>query len=254
MGIEGFGVPEIKNKIRALRSTYSQEKKKIRDSMKSGAGAEDIYVPSVKWFKEMDAFLRNIEDNKRPTQDNFNMQREEAVDEQQQQDEEAIMTARQEKSQEPPQEKSQEPPQKKIRATAKLRQVTAVVNDLKKITETITHEPANEHEYIAFGRSVAAQLMTLTAFSAIKAQERIQSVLTSFKLQDLQSIRYDTDTHTSSANAPSAISTPMQSPTYSDMPSSYSDGFSTIIHAEANLTYDDDIRRSQMIAHAFSNI
>lgn len=71
MGIEGFGVPEIKNKIRALRSTYSQEKKKIKDTMKSGAGSEDIYVPSIKWFKEMDVFLRKVEDNKRPTQDNI---------------------------------------------------------------------------------------------------------------------------------------------------------------------------------------
>jgi hypothetical protein len=30
MGIEEFGVPEIKNKIRALRSTNSQEKKNKR--------------------------------------------------------------------------------------------------------------------------------------------------------------------------------------------------------------------------------
>nr|CAH7717845.1 unnamed protein product [Callosobruchus chinensis] len=57
MGIEGFEVPEIKNKIRALRSKYSQEKRKIRDYMKSGAGSEDIYVPSDKWFKEIDAIV-----------------------------------------------------------------------------------------------------------------------------------------------------------------------------------------------------
>nr|CAI5863845.1 unnamed protein product [Callosobruchus analis] len=62
MGIEGFGVPEIKIKIRALKS--AQEKLKIRDSMKSRAGSEDNCVPSVKWFKEMDAFLRILESHK----------------------------------------------------------------------------------------------------------------------------------------------------------------------------------------------
>ncbi|XP_050310796.1 uncharacterized protein LOC126746528 [Anthonomus grandis grandis] len=106
MGIEGFGVPEIKNKIQALRSIYPQEKKKIRDSMKSGAGSEDIDVPSVKWFKEMDTFLRNVEDNKRPTQDNnFNIQREEEVNEEKRENEEEIMAARNETSQEVPQKK-----------------------------------------------------------------------------------------------------------------------------------------------------
>lgn len=71
MGIEGFGVQEIKNKIKNLRSTYSQEKKKIKDSMKSGAGSNDIYIPNVRWFKEMDQFLRVLEENKRHTEDNL---------------------------------------------------------------------------------------------------------------------------------------------------------------------------------------
>ncbi|KAK9719497.1 Alcohol dehydrogenase transcription factor Myb/SANT-like [Popillia japonica] len=50
MGLDGFGVGDIKNKIRALRSTYSQEKKKIKDSMKSGTGSDDVYVPNIKCF------------------------------------------------------------------------------------------------------------------------------------------------------------------------------------------------------------
>lgn len=70
MGIEGFGVTEIKNKIKALRSTYAQELKKIKDSKKSGAGTDSVYVPHVKWFEEMHAFLQCL-DNKRPTHDNL---------------------------------------------------------------------------------------------------------------------------------------------------------------------------------------
>lgn len=72
MGIESFGINEIKNKIKNLRSTYAQEKKKIKDSKKSGAGTDEVYVPHIKWFMEMDSFLNILEDNKRPAEDNFN--------------------------------------------------------------------------------------------------------------------------------------------------------------------------------------
>lgn len=43
-----------------FRSTYSQELKKIKESKKSGAGADTIYIPSVKWFSILDGSLRNI--------------------------------------------------------------------------------------------------------------------------------------------------------------------------------------------------
>jgi hypothetical protein len=43
MGIGGFGIPEVKNKIKNLRSTYAQEMKKIQESKKSGAVDENIY-------------------------------------------------------------------------------------------------------------------------------------------------------------------------------------------------------------------
>lgn len=135
---------------------------------------------------------------------------------------------------------------------SKLRQVTAVVNDLKKISETVTQEPANENQYTVFGRSVAAQLMTLTPFSAIKAQEHIQSILTSFKLQDLQGIQYDTSADTSNVPAPSSVSTPLQSPTYSYLHSAdCSDGSTNISYGES---LGDDIPQTDIIRQAFSNI
>ncbi|KAF5298989.1 hypothetical protein FQA39_LY11621 [Lamprigera yunnana] len=60
MNISGFKEKEIKSKIKNLRSTYSQELKKIKDSKKSGAGTDTTYVPTIKWFKIMDESLRNI--------------------------------------------------------------------------------------------------------------------------------------------------------------------------------------------------
>lgn len=108
-----------------------------------------------------------------------------------------------------------------------------MVQDLKKISETVLMEPENENEFIIFGRSVAAQLMGLTSISAVKAQERIQSVLTSFKIEDIQnkdkyvsypiaasasyiSSNTPTPSHASSSSvilsSPAYTPSPMQSP------------------------------------------
>lgn len=148
----------------------------------------------------------------------------------------------------------QEPVPKKIRATSKLRQVTAVVNDLKQISESMTIEPAKEDQYAIFGRSVAAQLMTLTPSSAIKAQERIQSILTSFKLQDLHGVQYDTSVHTRTSNFPaqSSVSTPLQSPTYSYLNSADCSDVST--NASYEESFGGDISHTDIIGQAFSNI
>ncbi|XP_025203180.1 uncharacterized protein LOC112600218 [Melanaphis sacchari] len=60
MNIPGFGEKEIKLKIKNIRSTYSQELKKIKDSKRSGAGTDTIYVPSIKWFNILYDTLRSI--------------------------------------------------------------------------------------------------------------------------------------------------------------------------------------------------
>lgn len=58
MGMENFGIAEVKAKINTLRSTYAQELKKVRESNCSGAGTLEIYTPSLNWFKEMADFLQ----------------------------------------------------------------------------------------------------------------------------------------------------------------------------------------------------
>lgn len=60
MGKEGFGVPELKQKIKNLRSTYLQELLKIRKSIKSDSGTVNIYVPKIKWFQLMDSFIKDM--------------------------------------------------------------------------------------------------------------------------------------------------------------------------------------------------
>lgn len=59
MNIDDFGVPEVKNKIKNLRSTYSQELKKVKDSKKSGAGLKRVYISNIKWLKEMEEVFQS---------------------------------------------------------------------------------------------------------------------------------------------------------------------------------------------------
>lgn len=69
MQIPGFGAPEVKNKIKNLRSTFAQERRKIELSKKSGTGTDNIYIPNIKWYKELES-IYNYSDEKRTTLDN----------------------------------------------------------------------------------------------------------------------------------------------------------------------------------------
>ncbi|CAK1592550.1 unnamed protein product [Parnassius mnemosyne] len=68
MQIGGLTSTEVKNKIKAIRATYYLELDKIQKSTRSGAGG-NVYVPKVKWFQELDGFIKNAI-VKRKTMDN----------------------------------------------------------------------------------------------------------------------------------------------------------------------------------------
>lgn len=55
MKIPGFGVPEVKNKIKNLRSTFCQEKKKIAEFKKIGS----VYIPNISWYEEMKPIMNH---------------------------------------------------------------------------------------------------------------------------------------------------------------------------------------------------
>ncbi|CAH2004202.1 unnamed protein product [Acanthoscelides obtectus] len=57
MGKEGFGVTELKQKIKIMRTTYNQEALKVKKFKKSGGKPDDIYVPTVKWFRQMEEIM-----------------------------------------------------------------------------------------------------------------------------------------------------------------------------------------------------
>ena len=53
MGLENFTTEQAKQKIKSLRATYQQESHITDKSLRSGAGLEDVYKPSMKWFTLM---------------------------------------------------------------------------------------------------------------------------------------------------------------------------------------------------------
>jgi flagellar biosynthesis chaperone FliJ len=55
---EEFGVAEVKQKIKSIRSTYNQEVQKIQKSRASGVSPDDEHTPTVKWFDVMDQIVK----------------------------------------------------------------------------------------------------------------------------------------------------------------------------------------------------
>lgn len=59
MGMENFTTEDVKQKIKSLRGTYQQELFKVERSEKSGAGLDDVYKPSMKWYYLMDEIMKS---------------------------------------------------------------------------------------------------------------------------------------------------------------------------------------------------
>lgn len=53
-------IQDVNSKINNIRSTYIQEKNKIKISTGTGSGADDIYVPTLPWFEIAERFLSGV--------------------------------------------------------------------------------------------------------------------------------------------------------------------------------------------------
>lgn len=60
MAIPYFGSKEAELKIKSIRSTYSQELKKVKGATKSGSGVEDLYKSNLKWFDMLHQALKSV--------------------------------------------------------------------------------------------------------------------------------------------------------------------------------------------------
>ena len=59
-GVEIPGEETLRKKIKNLKDAYRNEVNKVKKSMKSGAGTDDVYKPKLVWFEKADAFWRNV--------------------------------------------------------------------------------------------------------------------------------------------------------------------------------------------------
>jgi hypothetical protein len=70
MNLEEYDISAARKKIRILRSTYWNERTKIMNSQKSGAGADSVYKPKIALFSAANQFLVRVS-NWRESHSNF---------------------------------------------------------------------------------------------------------------------------------------------------------------------------------------
>lgn len=58
--IDDITTQDIISKINKIRTTYTQEKAKIKKSQGTGSGVDDIYMPSLPWYEVADRFLSGV--------------------------------------------------------------------------------------------------------------------------------------------------------------------------------------------------
>ncbi|PNF21113.1 hypothetical protein B7P43_G05070 [Cryptotermes secundus] len=198
--LPGFTVQEAKNKIKNLRSTYSQELKKVKQSKKSGS--DEVYQPSLIWYKEIDAFLGPViasRDTQTSMEAEVSSVMEEAITENEDTLEGNVQAVSPSQSQlstptEPAEVQYDRkcvkrnhpnlPPQilqcKKKKVTHGSQTAASSGSQLNQSQSS----NKNDDEFDAFGKSVAAQLKKFSLAGALKTQVKIQSLLAQERITD----------------------------------------------------------------------
>lgn len=53
---------EVKKKINILRTSFKRENNKVKKSMLSGSGTDDLYVPTLWYYKELEFLQDQMEE------------------------------------------------------------------------------------------------------------------------------------------------------------------------------------------------
>ncbi|XP_045449873.1 uncharacterized protein LOC123658519 [Melitaea cinxia] len=197
MNIVGFGIQEVKNKIKKLQSTYQQENKKIQDSKNFGAGRSNVYTSNIKWLNEMkEVFSKDLnknvyENNRHPTNEesssrNISFSSTSLSNN----NKEVPVTATTTNT-----TATTSNTENTVKADKMTREIFQTVSDLKKLYEGVSFE--KETVFDMFGRSVVLRLKNLSAENALLAQTEIQNILTQYGIKEL---RQRTASHSSSSN------------------------------------------------------
>jgi hypothetical protein len=49
LNLDGVTIDDLKFKIKTIRTRYASELSKVQNSLKSGAGTDDVYIPNLFW-------------------------------------------------------------------------------------------------------------------------------------------------------------------------------------------------------------
>ncbi|XP_045768034.1 uncharacterized protein LOC123869238 [Maniola jurtina] len=214
MQIQGLTSTEVKNKIKAIRATYYLELDKIQKSTRSGASG-DVYVPKVKWFQELDGFIKNAivkrktMDNSGTSNDDAELGEAEGVGDGA--ENVSRSTENNDNSTETPTQAIQTPVRNSVIAPnqpgpprskrSKISQMAAMIKDLKSVSNDVKMSPSEEEsDADIFGKHVAAQLKKLSEEQSVIAQEEIQKILSKARLANIQQKKYTENAHSSSPN------------------------------------------------------
>ncbi|KAJ2945420.1 hypothetical protein O0L34_g231 [Tuta absoluta] len=183
-----MNIPEIKNKIKSLRSTYAQQVQKILQKSSPDA----MYEPSLVWFTEMDRCLRNIPINIRQSIVTKFQQEQPVVDSSQMwMDPETLV----EKDEENPDPLSSQTDEEYSLAQTEQIPVKKKPHTLsKKIKKKkfkhrtscfVQNTDIQEDEFDIYGKYIASQLRQMELQKALRLQLEIQSLVSEARISDL---------------------------------------------------------------------
>ncbi|XP_045538547.1 uncharacterized protein LOC123722087 [Papilio machaon] len=177
-GVEGFGPKEITTKIKSLRTQYHAERKKIKDSMDTASGTDDVYKSKLSWYNLMDSFVMKTSEHRETTSnmndtsvaspnmvfkfentENFTNPTGQVIDE--------------------------TPVQMPIKRRKKSHGYKETASKTLKNIKKRARLDKKDNELDNFGKYVASSLRRLCTKNIIHAQDEIQAILSKYKLQEL---------------------------------------------------------------------
>lgn len=61
----------LRSKIRSIRGAYNNELRKVKKSMVTGSGSDEVYKPKLQWYNYANTFLAKNTDNEPETKTNM---------------------------------------------------------------------------------------------------------------------------------------------------------------------------------------
>ncbi|CAG4994579.1 unnamed protein product [Parnassius apollo] len=199
--MKNLSIPEVKIKIKNLRTTYLQQVQKILQK----SSPDSIYEPSLIWFHEMDRCMKHVPTNRNSLYNNtqetsevdsscqiwvdqelenrnieetypdpLNAQTDTEYDSSKPDD--SISYIKVEKDRTPPTYKK-----------LKKKKIKHRVSEQDYSTDSTTESVAMEDEFDIYGKYIAAQLRKMNLHKALRLQLEIQSLVSEARISDITS-------------------------------------------------------------------